>query len=357
MKILSYRAIAVAFALSVAGCQTPQQYQTLVGNFGQGVTTASTAIGAYYSTINGVARQSYLDQVVYAQEIALAQPVPAASKERIVAKTDKGPTALVNQISPAAIKARTDALQVINVFGQKLTSLVTSTAPTQIDTSTQALGTSVTQLASTITKITGNGGVAAADKTLNKYEGPIASLVGALGKMYADQKIDDAIKAAVDDGAPQVTTILDLIDADLDSAIEPYEKLESLEALSNRVYFYNLLSQKMSDEALAKAGVNKDTKQQNPVASSDVLSQMTTRQTWSGQIQTAASNYAQLLQTDPKQLTQGIRTALAALRKYADSDHKPDDLAALATAFQNFTATATSVATPILELSKAVNTK
>lgn len=353
-RMLSARALAAIALFALASCSTPQ-YEPLVGNFGQSVAKSSNAIQGYYASINDVARQAYIDQIIYTKELKLVEVPPDASPVPMAIRDGAGnSTALVTLIDPASIKARTDALQIIAVYGDKLTALSTSSAPTQIDTSSEALGADLKNLGSTIQALTAPGQeLAKTDKTLGAYAGPVSALVGSLGRMYAQRKVDDAIKEAVNNAAPQVNKILDLIDADLNSAIQPLEKIYGLQALSNRVIFYNQLDQRLTDEVFAKskpaAAGGKAT-----IASSDLLSQMTTRRTLADQVATAAANYAQLTQIEPEQLTQAIRTAHAALLKYANGDHSPQNLAELAAAFQAFNATVTSIATPISQLDKAI---
>jgi hypothetical protein len=116
--------------------------------------------------------------------------------------------------SPASIKARLDALNLIGVYANRLNDLATSSAPTDFQTAATTLGTNLSSLDKTFQTLNGVG-----DPTANKYIGPISSLVGTIGQMYLEHKRDQLIVQAVKQGAPFVDAVLSQESDDMDNIL------------------------------------------------------------------------------------------------------------------------------------------
>ena len=119
------------------------------------------------------------------------------------------PTPLMQTtFSPAQIKARLDALSVVGVYASRLYT----SAPADFATAATALGTNLTSLDATFQKLG-----AAGDPTANSCVGLISSVIGTIGKIYLNEKEDELVKVAIQEGGPQVNIILSLIKTDMDN--------------------------------------------------------------------------------------------------------------------------------------------
>ncbi len=144
--------------------------------------------------------------------------------------------------SPASIKARLDALNLVGAYAGRLSDLASTGAPASFQTAATTLGTNLSALDKTFQSL------GAADPTAGKYIGPITNLLGAFGKMFLEQKRDVLIQNAVKDGAPQVETILSLIRDDMDKIFSVQVVTGSNERLATLVVAYNSDRAKLSYE-------------------------------------------------------------------------------------------------------------
>jgi hypothetical protein len=209
-------------SMLLTGCLN-NRYIAPVTTFSNSTTQTITTIGAFYTSRNSYEVQLYLDDV-------------AADPNVAVSTTDaKGnPTPLGKPVfSPASIKARLDALSLVGVYATRLYDLANTSAPSDFATASTALGTNLSKLNTTFQ------GLGAGDPTANAYVGPISSLVGTIGKMYLNGKRNALVKQAIEEGGPQVNTILSQIKDDMDNIFSVEVITGDNEQLASAVVAYN----------------------------------------------------------------------------------------------------------------------
>ncbi len=211
MERLKTIAFPLLGCLLLSGCLN-NRYIAPVTTFRNSTNQSISVLSAFYTSRNSYEAQLYLSDI-------------AGDPTLTVARIDSTghPTPLMQTtFSPAQIKARLDALSVVGVYASRLFDLANTSAPADFATAATALGTNLTSLNTTFQKLG-----AAGDPTANSYVGPIASVVGTIGKMYLNDKRDKLVKDAIEEGGPQVNVILSLIRTDMDNIF-------SNEVISNR---------------------------------------------------------------------------------------------------------------------------
>lgn len=220
-----------ALPIYVTGCVSAQFSQP-VASFRDSVSSSASVISSYYTNLNSFERKVYLESV-------LTNP-----KARVLAVDANGkPTPLRGALFDGrSIKARLDAINLLGAYGQRLADLAGSKAPSQFSSAATALGTNLTSLTGTFQSIssahTANPQTTT-DATAASYIGPISSLIGTLGQMYIEQDQAKALGIAITDGTPKVNQILDLLETELKTIIEPAQITGLLQELSDKVLDYN----------------------------------------------------------------------------------------------------------------------
>ena len=300
----------------VTGCVTANFTQP-VASFQKSVNTSSAAIGSYFTNLNEFERQLYLDEL-------------ALNPEKKLEATDKGgrPTPLLGQYFQAAsMKARMDSLALLGVYGQRLADLAGSSAPQQFSDNAKALGASLTDLDKTFSQLSR----ATPDKTAAAYIGPVSAIIGSLGKMYLEQQRDQAISEAVNNGAPAVRTILQLLEQDLVNIVKPLQETGLEQELAERVKYYN----EHRDKGMNLKG----------------------RMELLDNIHAHATAYEASLAFNPAGLIQSMRQAHDALVKYANAPRTPQNFNDLISALQTFDQNAQEVAKDIEQIRQATKGK
>jgi hypothetical protein len=329
---------ATAFSFLVvaqSGCVTTNFTQP-VASFQQSVNTSSVAIATYYKQLNIFERRLYFDNLV------------ANPGQKLLAVDESGNYTPFGHsfFAPAAIKARTDSLILLGVYAQRLTDLAGADPGAKVATNAQALGAGLANLDKTFTALSApQAGKATVDPKAAKFAGPVSALIGSLGKMYVDSKRDEAIKEAVDNGAPKVDQILNLLESDFTEVIQPLrttglkiEEGDAVRAYNTAVEAYNKQCNKLP-EAERNSGCGKFA----PAGRANTLTSI-------GQIKDA---YDAAVTSDPSTLIQSIRTAHTALVKYADAPKSPQSFSDFMSAMQTFDQRAQEVATDVKNI-KAV---
>lgn len=216
--------IALICATTFAGCAV-NRYQAPVSAFRDRTQQTIGVLGDFYSSRNSYEIDLYL------------QSVAADSKLEVLETDASGqPTPLGRPVfSPASIKARLDALNLIGIYASRLYDLANTEAPASFQTSASVLGDNLGSLDKTFQKLQG-----ASDPTANKYIGPISSLIGAIGRMYLEHVRDELIKKAIADGAPQVDVILAQMRDDMDNIFSKEVVSGAKERLATLAHSYNV---------------------------------------------------------------------------------------------------------------------
>lgn len=208
--------------LLLTGC-LDNRYIAPVTSFQSSTNQTISVISAYYTSRNSYEIQLYLSGV-------------AADPTQAVGLTDSAgnPTPLGKPVfSPASIKARLDALSLVGVYASRLYALANTSAPADFTTASTTLGTNLASLNTTFQNL------GAKDATASSYVGPITSVIGTIGKMYLSGQRDKLVKAAVEQGGPQVNTILSLVKDDMDKIFSVEAITGANEELATLVAAYN----------------------------------------------------------------------------------------------------------------------
>jgi len=236
MKTPTWRApqrlAAVALTFVLVGC-TANRYEAPVSSFRDKTQQTINVLSSFYSS-----RNSY-EVDLYLQGVAADSSLPLQTTDAYGSPTPLGKPVF----SPASIKARLDALNLIGVYANRLYDLVNTTAPSKFQSATTALGNNLSSLDKSFQNLQG-----ATDPTASKYIGPISSLVGAIGEMFLDRKRDELITKAVRDGAPQVDLILSQVRDDMERIFSLEIITGSNEKLATLIASYNADRAKLNYE-------------------------------------------------------------------------------------------------------------
>ena len=298
------------------GCVTAK-FTKPVASVKSSIETTASAVGTYFSELNSFERELYLEERVFDPQLRVEKT-----------DTDGKPTPLVGTIfATESIKARTEAISLLGAYANRLAELAGSDAPQKFSSAAQALGTNVTSLISTFDKLSTQ------DTTAKSYIGPLSQILEILGELYLEQKRDALLKRAIKDGAPQVTTILDLLDSDLQNVVVPLRQTGIAQTLAVRVNNYN--NTKDTTGRTVDAAVRRTS-----------LSVAQRKELIDG-IKSAAEQYDAFITSNPSEAISGIREAHSALLKYTDSNRKPKDFAELMAAIESLQDKADRVAAAV----------
>jgi len=218
-----FMAIYLVLAIPALPACTRTEFSEPAARFGTATTEASTAIGAYFLELNAIERDLYLQS-----NAILREPI-------LEVAADGTETPLLAPVfGPEAIRARIDALTLIGIYGNRLVVLAGSDAPQRFSDNVSVLGDDLQNLGARFGAIDDGANPLDADFTK-----PVTALVATIGKMYLEARRQNALRAAVEDGAPHVTTILDLIERDLTRIVSLQAETAADQRLSILVTEYN----------------------------------------------------------------------------------------------------------------------
>jgi hypothetical protein len=227
------RALSCVVLLAVgAGCAS-NRYLAPVTSFRDKTGQTIGVIGDFYSSRNSYELDAYLQTVATDGSLSLA-----------TVDSSGQPTPLGKPVfSPASIKARLDALDLIGLYAGKLYDLASTDAPVKFQEAATSLGGNLSSLDKTFKSLQG-----ANDPTADMYIGPVSQLVRAIGKMFLEHKRDQLIREAVNNGAPVVDKILSLVRDDMDKIFSLEVVTGSNEQLATLTVAYNRDREKLTYE-------------------------------------------------------------------------------------------------------------
>jgi hypothetical protein len=290
----------VLCALSACAGQSPP-----IADFTAALATSSAAAQTSFQQMNAFERDYYLQQAKY-------------KRQPVALRDEQGrPTPLLGTFSATSLKARADALALLNAYAGKLAALAASTAPAQTLTSTQSLGAGLVGLAGTFTALANTS-----DTTAASYVAPVSTILGWVGQQVLEAKRDAAISAAITQAGPSVDKVLTLLQQDL-HGIQLLQETgwENIRVEQIRYLDANIAKMPLSE----MTGLITDIE-----ASSDAIAQAAT--------------------FTPLTLLEQTQKANTALVTYVSSPHSPQDLAQLTAALQAFTANVTPLMQTIATL-------
>lgn len=306
--------LLLSFGLALAGC-SKKEFAARIADFQAGIEETTTATSVYYSELNTFERDLYLQERLLdpSKDILTTERDPRNPAKKI-------PTALVGKVfSAESIKARTDAIKILGVYGKRLADLAGSDAPERFATGSNAVASNLTKLGATFSTLTN-------DDTAKNYVAPLGALgkiFGAIGRALLESKRDAALTNAVREGAPIVRKIIRLLEDDLENVIAPLRTTGSHQALAELINNYNTHRTTMSLDQRQKA---------------------------IDEIRRAQQRYDIALAFNPSQLMDSMRDAHEALVKYATSKRTPQSLAELVDALSAFRDRAQIVLGAVIEL-------
>src|ERR1700743_53523 len=169
----------------LCGC-TANRYAAPMGTFRSQTQQTIGVLSDFYAS-----RNSY--------EIAAYLQSAAANKDLEIGEKDNQgrPTPLGAPVfSPASIKARMDALNLIGIYASKLYDLANPDKTASFSTAATTLGNNISSLSDTFEKLGHTS-----DPTAKNYIGLVSGLVGTIGQMFLDRKRDELITEAIKTGA------------------------------------------------------------------------------------------------------------------------------------------------------------
>lgn len=189
----------IVSAMAIQGC-THIDFREPVSNYSKGMSLSAAVLSNYYLDLNDQARDNFMIQAVYDKNISIDE-------------IDKNgnPTPLVAFFSPDAIKARVDAISLINQFGVKLAALAGSNAP-------ERLGTGIVDIGATYKSLSGRFDSLAKDTSVSgssNYVEPISKIVSLISEQYMDSRRNAMLTKYVKEGYPEVEKILSLMEGDI----------------------------------------------------------------------------------------------------------------------------------------------
>ncbi|MBS0420735.1 MAG: hypothetical protein JSR66_23700 [Proteobacteria bacterium] len=305
--LMASRSCVAVLSLMASGCVTTNFTQP-VASFQQSINSSSASLGTYFTQLNTLERDIYFEELATDPQLDLAA----------INKDGKRTAFGGKYFSADAIKARMDALALLGTYAQRLADLAGSDPGTQFATNVNALGTSLSSLDKTFTHLaTASGGKPAQDPVAAQYAGPISDLIGTIGKMYLEGQRDKAIAEAVNHGSPKVDVILNLLEADLTAVVVPLVNADLKYQEGLDVQDYNHRRAKLTTEQRSALLVT---------------------------IGQRADAYDAAVAANPAGLIQSIRTANAALVKYANAPKSPHNLSEFLSALQTLAQSAQDIA-------------
>lgn len=286
-------ALALALAL-LPGCKTAGSFREPIAQFQKGTADASAALGQYYSEMNRFERNVYLDDRLY------------DTGEEVLATDASGqPTPLLGSIfSPESIQARMDAIALLGTYAERLATLAGSEEPGKLPEGAKALGDKLGSLGQQMQTLAGKG-----DSSASRYVEPVTTLVGVVTSLYLEGKQSAALQKGIEQGAPQVNAIIDLLEKDLVEVLGPQRLTGAKQALASRVVYYNAHRAQLS--LAERHAVLED-------------------------IRHAAEDYESLVVANPVELAHALRDAHEALLTFARADRKLESFQELSAAMQTF---------------------
>jgi hypothetical protein len=286
-------ALALVLAL-LPGCRTAGGFREPVAQFQKGTAQASSALGGYYAEMNRFERDLYLDERLYDTGL-----------EVLATDASGQPTPLLGKVfTPESIQARMDAISLLGVYAERLVTLAGAENPGKLLEGARPLGQQLGGLGQQLQTLARAG-----DTSASKYVEPVTTLVGVVGSLYLEHKQAQALQKGIEQGAPQVKAIIDLLEADLLEVLGPQRLTGAKQALASRVVFYNTQKNKLS---------------------------LAERREVLADIRRASEDYEALVVANPVDMARALREAHEALLRFARAEREVESFEELSAAMQAF---------------------
>jgi hypothetical protein len=324
----SYRLLAVALSLSILATSTGCDNSALkerIADFQESVGLVNSSVGLYFTEMNQFERDLYLQDV-------LLHPTMKVSSRGTNGTPTKPPTfGLFGPFSEDSIRARMDAITLLGRYGKRMAELAGSDAPERFNSAAQELGTNLAGLQNTFWSLANAG-----DPTARNFATPIGSIVGAIGKMILEEKRDKKLRIAINQAAPAVRTVINLLEADLSTVIVPQRLSGNALALQRLVVFYNCA---VASASMGQGLCSAPPPSLSPAERRDLLNK----------ISDATRRYELFKTSNPAEAMGSMRDAHEALVQYAEN-RNPQNLAALVVALDSLRASAKQVSDAVIQI-------
>jgi signal transduction protein with GAF and PtsI domain len=294
-SIRSSRSLSLLFALtaiSLAGCVRPSAFRAPIAKFRDASAVVIDATKTYLTELNKTERDMYINSQA---------SKPAQIRENEIEE--------VQGFSKDAIAVRLNALD----------QLANSDAPDRIKAKADDLKTALTGLSGEVSKLGGPN-----DANFKEVSGRVLPVIGDVLQAFAERKIDEGLKKAINTGAPAVNQFIQAIADDVEIAFQRKKSAFSEERV-RMVDHYNKDLQSHEAAAVLKADANAI------IAEED--------------------RWEAFLTADPKDGLEAMKRANDALAKFASTPkHKITDFGSFVDAIESFAATANRVGKAVHEL-------
>jgi hypothetical protein len=301
---LRHRILLFLVVLAIAsgvGCAHPSAYKAPVAKFRDASAVVIESAKAYLTELNKTERDIYIQ----GEASKPAQIKLADIEEHQV-------------FSKEAIAVRLNALDTLANYTDLLNQLANSDAPDQVKTKAADLQTALTGLSGQVKSLTGTD-----DAQFKSVAGKVLPVIGEVLQAFAEKRIEDALKKAIDTGAGPVNELIQAIEVDITLAFER-KKSEFSQLRLVPIDQYNI-DLKGADRAKLQADVNA--------------------------ISATEDRWDSFLNANPKDGLEAMKRANDALVKLARTPKpKITDFASFVDTVESFAATANRVGKAVHEL-------
>jgi hypothetical protein len=313
--------LLLTFTLGITGCDN-SEFKQQISDFQESVGLLSSAVGTYYTEMNQYERDLYL------QNIHL-------NPEKMISAEPTDPENVFGPFSGESIKARMDAITLLGRYGQRLAELAGTDAPERFSSASQELGTNLFNLSNTFSNLVGKGDASAKD-----FVTPVATIVGVIGKLILESKRDKKLRMAIEEAAPAVRTVIDLLEKDFTNVIVPQRISGNPKGLSDLIFYYNCLD---------RTGTPPATPFSDRCPKPPIKATADDRRELLDKINQATQQLVLFKTSTPTAAISNMRDAHEALVQYA-SNRNPRNLTALISALDSFKSSAEQVAAAVIQI-------
>ena len=300
----SFSLLLLALTAAVAGCAIPSSKAPL-GDYKAANTLVIDNTRAIITQANQVERDSYIDKQV-----------------RHHSRIDMDGVHDVELFSPDQLAARLKALDTIDAYGTLLLRIVNADAPQSIVETSGTLAKDTTNLLGMMSKLQGKD-----DTAFKSASGPAANLVSQVAGLAMDQKMQEALKTAVETGYEPMQKLIAVLSEDTCIA---YTRKRAQLLREQRYILKDYDAELQKGDSLSEAALKKIAEQ----------------------LKVQLNNWEESAAANPGLLFAAMARAQAALLSYVRSDKKPRDGDDFSSAMADYLAHVKQVGASIKDLGK-----
>ncbi len=223
MRRIKAGVLALFGCVLVSGCAN-NRYLAPATTFRDSTIKTISTVSAFYKSRNSAELDIYLTDAAADSSVKLEETDAGGTQTPLVKPT----------FTPKQIKARLDALALVGAYASRLCELTNSTAAADFSDANAALGKDLFTLSNRFQSLSASG-----DQTAGGYVQPITTLVTALGAMYINHERNRMVQDAVTHGAQPVDTILTQISDDINNVFALQVSAAAHQKLTTLIRAYN----------------------------------------------------------------------------------------------------------------------